>query len=168
MIAGLGLEIVVFRYQGEAYEFLQALGDGAVAHFDLIPTAPATVVLLSTSTETTPQKRLNALRHLWIPRVSEPLADAFLGLVNAPVDDSLVIFESDWADALFAAATKLEECGAAVFDLRIYRGSHPGGYVLAAGGQLGMQKFSELEGRITVIERPNAAVRELFDPPREN
>lgn len=167
MIAGLGLEVVVFRFQGEAYEFLQAVGDGASAHFDLIPAEPATVVLLSTAVETPAQTRAKALRRFWIPNVTETLADAFLGLLNAPVDESLVVFESPWADALFAAALRLESSGARVFDLRIHRGSQAGGYVLAAGGTPRVEGLSGVDGKLTVIERPNAAIRELFAPPRD-
>lgn len=161
MIAGLGLEVLQFRHMGEAYEALQSFSQPP-GSFDLIPSAQGTLLLISLPSEMPPEARVKALRRRWIPVVSEPLADAFLGLVNPSVAQGLSIFEGPFVDDVFVAASRFEGAGGQVFDFRIHRGADLGAYVLAVGGKITNDLCAGLEGKLTVLSAPNATVQELF------
>lgn len=166
MKVGESLLVCDFKFLGAAYDLIHHIPADGPAKLDLIPTSEGATLLVS--------GEINALVDLLrkakdmntnrlIENIGPSVIEAYLGLSNPPLSDSLVVFESRMVGDVFEAAVRLESAGYKVFDLRILRGGAPRAYVLATGAQAETPITTEnLSGQLTTFSHPGPRLREFF------
>ncbi len=164
-----------FKTLGSAYAFINKFNDDHEMT-EIIPSAGGACVLFFTKTdpETTRIQLPDLNNQLSIQNFSADILNAHLGLAQGKLKKHLFILESKSVCEIFLKASIAKNQNAEILDLRIYRSSQVGGYLLITSdsevdfnrGDLKNHHYfpvSALQIQITKMEVSSQQLKSFFE-----
>jgi hypothetical protein len=158
-----------FKNLGGAYVAADLASRQGARILELFPFGTKSHLLLEVDSQFNSKKLLASLKNKPQKKIEltlpETVMQAYLSLINPPLDEELLIVESQFLGDIFSACQKADGAGLAILDLRFTRDSSGYSYSMLTGKSADCKGFSKKPPRgckVSRISNPSAGLAEFF------